>query len=67
MTVMDLVLQAGGLTEFASPNKARLYRTIDGKTKIYPIQLGDILQTGNLETNYPLYPSDVVTVPERSF
>lgn len=67
MTVMDLVLQAGGLTEFASPNKARLYRTIDGKTKIYPILLGDILQTGNLVTNYTLYPSDVVTVPERNF
>lgn len=67
MTVMDLVLQAGGLTEFAAPNKARLYRTIDGKTKIFAVRLGDILQTGNLETNYPLYPSDVVTVPERSF
>lgn len=67
MTVMDLVLQAGGLTEFASPNGARLYRTIDGKTKIYAIKLNDILQSGNLETNYTLYPSDVVTVPERSF
>ena len=67
MTVMDLVLQAGGLTEFAAPNKARLYRTVDGKTKIYPIKLGDILQTGNLDTNYTLYPSDVVTIPERSF
>ena len=67
MTVMDLVLQAGGLTDYASPNSARLYRTVDGKTKVYPIYLGDILQDGNLKTNYDLYPSDVVTVPERSF
>lgn len=67
MTVMDLVLQAGGLTEFAAPNKARLYRTIEGKTKIYPIFLGDILQRGDLKSNYNLYPSDVVTIPERSF
>jgi len=67
MTVMDLVLQAGGLTEFASPGKSRLYRTIDGKTKIYPIALDDILQRGVLSTNYTLYPTDVVTVPERNF
>lgn len=67
MTVMDLVLQAGGLTEFASPNKSRLYRTVDGKTKIYPVNLDDILQRGDLTTNYTLYPSDVVTIPERSF
>lgn len=67
ITVMDLVLQAGGLTEFAAPSRTRLYRTIDGKTKIYPIKLDDILQKGALGTNYTLYPMDVVTVPERSF
>jgi polysaccharide export outer membrane protein len=67
MTIMDLVLQAGGLNEFASPNKARLYRTVDGKTKIYPVNLEDILQKGDLTTNYMLSPSDVVTIPERSF
>lgn len=67
ITVLDLVLQAGGLTEFAAPAKARLYRTVEGKTKIYEINLDAILQNGNLTTNYTLYPSDVVTVPERSF
>ena len=67
MTVLDLVLQAGGLTEFAAPGKARLYRTVEGRTKIYPVDLDAILQKGNLTTNYPLYPSDVVAVPERSF
>lgn len=67
MTVLDVVLQAGGLTEFASPGRARLYRTVEGRTKIYPVDLNAILQKGDLRTNYPLYPSDVVTVPERSF
>lgn len=67
MTVLDLVLQAGGLTEFASAGNARLYRTVDGRTKIYPVKLDAILGKGDLTTNYPLYPSDVVTVPERSF
>ena len=65
--LLDIVLQAGGLTEFAAPSKARLYRTVEGRTKIYPIDLDAILKQGDLSTNYPLYPSDVVTVPERSF
>ena len=67
MTVLDVVLQAGGLTEFAAPSKSRLYRTIEGHTKIYAVDLDAILQKGDLRTNYPLYPSDVVTIPERSF
>ncbi|MDB6063059.1 MAG: Polysaccharide biosynthesis/export protein [Verrucomicrobiaceae bacterium] len=67
MTVLDVVLQAGGLTEFASPGRARLYRTVEGRTKIYPVDLDAVLQKGDLRTNYTLYPSDVVTVPERSF
>ena len=67
MTALDLVLQAGGLTQFAAPAKARLYRTVEGRTKIYAVDLEAILQRGDLSTNYPLYPQDVVTVPERSF
>jgi polysaccharide export outer membrane protein len=67
MTVLDLVLLAGGPNEFASANKAKLYRKVNGETKVYPIYLGDLIEDGKVETNYPLQPSDIVTVPERSF
>lgn len=67
MTVLDLVLLAGGPNEFASANKAKLYRKVNGETKVYPIYLGDLIDNGKVETNYPLQPSDIVTVPERSF
>ena len=67
MTVLDLVLLAGGTNDFASPDKAKLYRKIGGTTKVYPVYLNDILNKGRLETNYNLLPSDVVTVPERAF
>jgi len=67
ITVLDLVLQAGGLTEFASGNKSKLYRKVGEKMEVYPIYLDDILQKGQLQTNYSLAPSDIVTVPERSF
>lgn len=67
MTILDLVLQAGGLSEFAVPNKTVLFRRTDSGVKAYGIRLGDILNKGKLDTNYDLVPSDIVTVPERSF
>ncbi len=67
MTVLDLVLMAGGPNEFALPNNAKLYRKSEGQVKVYPIYLDDILRDGELQTNYMLVPSDIVTVPERSF
>jgi polysaccharide biosynthesis/export protein len=66
MTVLDLVLMAGGANEYAAANKAKLYRRTNNETKVYPIHLTDLIENGNLETNYPLQPSDIVTVPERS-
>lgn len=67
MTVLDLVLLGGGLNDFASPNNAKLYRRTDDKVKVYPIYLDDLFNKGDLKTNYPLLPSDIVTVPERAF
>lgn len=67
MTVIDLVLAAGGVNEFASPNAAKLYRTIDGVARVFDVYLADILSSGLLDTNYPLVPGDVITVPERRF
>lgn len=67
MTVLDLVLMAGGPNEFASSNRARLYRNVDGKVEVFPIRLRDLIEKGQIETNYPLEPSDIVTVPERAF
>lgn len=67
MTVLDVVLEAGGVTQFASPNGTKLYRKENGETKIYKIRLKDILNKGKLETNMPLEPGDVLTVPESVF
>lgn len=67
MTVLDLVLEAGGPTQYAASNKAKLYRKVHGEVKVYPIKLYDILNKGKLDTNYTLAPSDIVTVPERLF
>jgi polysaccharide export outer membrane protein len=67
MTVLDAVLEAGGVNDFASPNGTKLYRKVKGKTEVFEIELGDILNKGKIESNYALKPGDVVTVPERLF
>lgn len=67
MTVLDLVLLAGGPNDYASANKAKLYRNVNGKVQVFNIKLDDLIHDGDLETNYPLQPSDIVTVPERAF
>lgn len=67
MTVLDAVLSAGGVNEFAAPNRAKLYRKIGNETKVYPVDLGGILNEGKLATNYELRPGDIITVPERLF
>ena len=64
MTVLDVVLEAGGLTEFANPSKATLYRSSGERVAI---DLRGILQRGDMRTNLALQPGDVVTVPERAF
>lgn len=67
MTVLDAVLEAGGLTEFASANRAKLYRRAADESEVMSVELGDILSRGDLETNYYLMPGDIVSVPERLF
>lgn len=67
MTVLDAVLAAGSVNDFASPNNTKLYRKINGEIRVIPIYLGDILNKGKLETNIELRPGDILTVPERLF
>ncbi|MBI3777592.1 MAG: polysaccharide biosynthesis/export family protein [Gammaproteobacteria bacterium] len=67
MTVLDAVLEAGGVNDFSSPRRTKLYRKGKNKTEIFDIDLADILTKGKLDTNLELRPGDVVTVPERLF
>jgi polysaccharide export outer membrane protein len=67
MTVLDAVLAAGGLTEFAAPDRASLFRrnSSSGATTPYAIRLDRILNRGDLSTNHRVAPGDVITIPER--
>jgi len=67
MTVLDAVLAAGGVTEFAAKDRATLHRRGDDGARSYAVPLGSMLERGDLTANYPVVPGDVITVPERIF
>lgn len=68
MTVLDAVLAAGGVTEFASADNTKLFRRNKAETlETLPIKLDRLMKKGDLENNLALQPGDIVTVPERAF
>lgn len=67
MTVLDMLLSAGGANEFAALNNSRLYRPFNGEVVAIPVRLDDILTKGDVKTNYKMRPGDILAVPERSF
>jgi polysaccharide export outer membrane protein len=66
LTLMDAIIEVGGLTEFAAGNRARLVRSIDGRGEEMRVRLRDLLE-GEIDENLDLRPGDVIIVPEAVF
>jgi polysaccharide biosynthesis/export protein len=64
MRVLDLVLAAGGLTDYAAGNRAKLVRQENGKTIDLKVKLDRLINKGDMQQNLLLQPGDVLVVPE---
>lgn len=67
MTVLDLMIAVGGLTEFANGNGAKLVRTKDGQQITFNLRLDDLIRDGEIGANVDMLPGDVVIIPEAWF
>jgi polysaccharide export outer membrane protein len=67
MSLMDVLIAVGGVTEFASGNSASILRTIDGKTQKLPVRLNDLIKQGDISANINMRPGDVLVIPESFF
>ena len=67
MRVLDALLSAKGLSQFAAGNRARVVRTVDGKQQEIRVRLDALVNDGDLSQNIPLQPGDVLVVPETRF
>jgi len=67
MTVLDAVLEVGGLGQFASGNRARVVRMVNGKETVIHVKLDNLVNGGDVKENIPLRPGDVLVVPQSMF
>ena len=67
MSVMDVVIAVGGLTEFAAGNKASIVRNIGGKQQKLAVRLNDLIRDGDISANMPVRPGDILVIPESFF
>ena len=63
MTLLDLMIAVGGLTDFADGNRAIIQRTSEGN-KQYSVRLKDLLKRGDLSANVEMRPGDILIVPQ---
>jgi polysaccharide export outer membrane protein len=67
MTLLDLMISVGGLTEFASGNNAKLVRMVAGVQKTFEIRIDDLIKNGEIEENVDMLPGDIIIIPEAWF
>ena len=69
LRVLDVILLAGGVTDFAAPNRAKIVRaaTGNGKPKEERVKLGDLLEKGDMKQNLLLGPGDALVIPQARF
>lgn len=67
MTLLDLMISVGGLTEFASGNNAKLVRMVSGVQKTFEIRIDDLIKNGEIEENVDMLPGDIIIIPEAWF
>ena len=66
MTVLDVMIAVGGLTDFADGNGARIFRVADGG-KLYNVRLKDLLKRGDITANADIRPGDNLIIPQSWF
>jgi polysaccharide export outer membrane protein len=67
MTLLDVMIQVGGLTEFADGNDAVLVRIVDGQQTKYGIMIDELLKDGDISANIDMLPGDIIIIPEAWF
>ena len=67
LTTLDVMIEVGGLTEFAAGNRTKLIRTEDGSQREYRVRLDDLVKDGDISANVKLRPGDILIIPESFF
>jgi polysaccharide export outer membrane protein len=67
MTLLDVVIAVGGLTDFAAGNRATVVRRVEGESKQFNVQIDDLINGGDIHANVDMMPGDILIIPEAWF
>ncbi len=67
MSVLDVMIAVGGITDFAAGNKTKIVRLVDGVQKEFRIRLDDLIRDGDISANVDMLPGDILIIPESWF
>jgi polysaccharide export outer membrane protein len=67
MTLLDVMIEVGGLSEFASGNRAKIVRRQDDEEVVINVRIKDLLNKGDMSQNQRMLPGDVLIIPESVF
>ena len=66
MTLLDVMIAVGGITDFAAGNRASILRSAGGGQQ-FRVRLVDLIKGGDLSANIAMRPGDVVVIPQSFF
>lgn len=66
MTILDVMIAVGGLTDFAAGNRATILRTAQGNQQ-YTVRLRDLIKRGDMSANVDMRPGDILIIPQSFF
>jgi polysaccharide export outer membrane protein len=67
LTLLDVVIEVGGLSEFADGNGAKLVRRTSNGKETFNLRLADLINKGDMSANIDMQPGDIVVIPESWF
>ena len=67
MTLLDVMIEVGGLTQYAAGNQASIVRFVDGKQHQLGVRLDDLIKSGDISANVQMFPGDILIIPESWF
>lgn len=67
MSLLDVMIAVGGITQFAAGNKATVVRQVEGRPQQFQVRLDDLLNGGDIGANLLMLPGDILIIPEAWF
>jgi polysaccharide export outer membrane protein len=62
MTLLDVIIEVGGLSEFAAGNRAKIIRRVDGEETVIQVRIEDLIKKGDISANVAMRPGDIIII-----